>query len=83
MATFWANFKGTDYSLLYQQTGIWAKPTFDATLTRPKHNAPRIGDHIRHEGAFYIVRQVNDLTGQVGHDMRLTCELDEDYRPAS
>ena len=81
IATFWANFKGTDYSLLYQNTGVWAKPTFEVTLTRPKHNAPRLGDRIKHDGKLYIVKQVNDLSGQVGHDMKLTCVLDPDATP--
>ena len=80
IATLWACFKGRDYSLLYQSTGRWAKPLFDITVTRPKFTRPGIGDHIRHDGKFYIVRQVNDLTGQVGRDMTLTCELDVDYK---
>lgn len=80
IATWWACFKGKDYSLLYQNTGRWAKPLFEITIARPKFTKPKLGDHIRHEGKFYIVREINDLTGQVGHDMTLTCELDEDYK---
>ena len=79
IATWWACFRGKDYSLLYQTTGVWAKPTFEATITRPRFSVPKVGDHIRHDGEFYIVRAVDDLTGQVGHDMKLTCELDQEY----
>ena len=79
VGTFWGNFKGKDYSLLYQTTGVWSKPVFEITITRPKHNAPKVGDHMRHDGAFYEIKQVNDLTGAVGADMRLICELDEYY----
>ncbi len=80
LADLWCCFKGKDYSLLYQQTGVWAKPIFEVTITRPKHLKVRLGDHVRHDGDFYIVRQINDLTGQVGHDMKLVCELDADFR---
>lgn len=79
VATLWGNFKGKDYSLLYQHTGIWAKPLFEVTVTRPKFSVPRLGDHIRHGGEFYIVREIDDLTGDAGRDMKLTCELDERY----
>ena len=83
VATYWANFKGTDYSLLYQSTGVWAKPTFDVTITRPKRTKIRLGDHIKHDGKFYVVKQINDLTGEVGRDMRLTCEHDAEFKPAT
>ena len=79
VADLWANVKGRDYSMLYQTQGVWAKPILDLTITRPKFTLPRIGDHIRHQGQFYKVTQINDLTAQVGHDMRITCELDEEY----
>lgn len=82
VATYWACFKGRDYSLLYQNTGVWAKPMFEATLTRPRFTTIKVGDHIRLDGAFYIVRQINDLTGQIGHDMTLVCELDTEFRKA-
>ena len=79
IATFWANFKGVDYKLMYQSWGEATKPLFEITITRGKFSVPHIGDHMRYGGDFYIVKQVNDLTGQVGHDMKLICELDEGY----
>ena len=79
IATYWGNFKGVDYSLLYQSWGTFTKPLFEITITRGKFSVPHIGDHMRHEGEFYLVKQVNDLTGQVGHDMKLICELDADF----
>jgi len=79
IAAFWANFKGVNYELLYQSWGATTKPLFEITITRGKFSVPHIGDHIRHDGKFYMVKQVNDLTGQVGHDMRMICELDENF----
>lgn len=79
VATFWGNFKGIDYKLLYQSWGVTDKPLFEITITRGKFSVPHIGDHMRYKGDFYIVKQVNDLTGQVGHDMKLICELDSDF----
>lgn len=79
IADYWACFRGISNELLFQQTGKWAKPTISLTITRPKHNAPRLDDRIRYSGCFYRVREANDLTGQVGHDMKLVCELDENY----
>ena len=79
IATFWGNFKGVNYELLYQSWGATIKPLFEITITRGRFSVPQIGDHMRHEGKFYMVKQVNDLTGQVGHDMKLLCELDENF----
>ena len=79
VATFWGNFKGIDYKLLYQSWGVTDKPLFEITITRGKFSVPHIGDHMRYKGDFYAVKQVNDLTGQVGHDMKLICELDSDF----
>lgn len=79
IATFWACFKGRNYDLLYQSTGVWAKPTFDVTITRPKFTVPVLGDHIKWAGEFYVVRQINDLTGRPNSDMTLTVELDGDF----
>lgn len=77
----WTNLKGDDFRLLYQMYGRWAKPTFDLTITRPKTTkfVPTLGDHIAYGGEYYIIRQINHLTGQPGRDMRVTCELDADY----
>ena len=79
VATFWGNFKGVNYELTYQSWGAIDKPLFEVTITRGKFSVPRIGDHMRYNGDFYMVKQVNDLTGQVGHDMKLLCELDADF----
>ena len=79
IATYWACVKGVDYKVLFQNSAEWGKPAIEATITRPRTNAPRLKDHIRHDGEFFIVVQVNELTGQVGHDMRFVCEADPDY----
>lgn len=79
IATFWGNFKGVNYELTYQSWGAIDKPLFEVTITRGKFSVPRIGDHMRYNGDFYMVKQVNDLTGQVGHDMKLLCELDTSF----
>lgn len=78
-ADLWANVKGRDYSEYYAIHGTWVKPCIDFTITRPRFTVPRLGDHIRYNGDFYKITQVNELTGQVGKDMRITCELDERF----
>ena len=80
IANFWACFRGIDYKLMYQSWGVATKPLFEITITRGKFSVPHIGDHMRYNNDFYVVKQVNDLTGQVGHDMKLICELDENFR---
>ena len=78
-ADLWANLKGKDYTEYFAIQGEWARPLLDFTITRPKFTVPRLGDHIRYQGDFYKIVQVNELTGQTGHDMRITCELDERF----
>lgn len=71
----WGNFKGTDYSAFYEIHARWVEPTFKATVTRPWWDI-EVGDHIRHNGKFYQVTEIDDLTGKIGRDMKLTCQYD-------
>lgn len=80
VATLWCSFKGKAYTELYQTQGIWAEPVFEATIERPRKLKIRVGDHVRHDGEFYRVQQINDLTGRPRSDMKLVCQLDEQYR---
>ena len=78
VADLWACLSGRDYREFYAMQGTWARPILDFVITRPKFSVPHLGDRIRYEGNFYEIVQVNELTGQVGHDMRITCELEND-----
>lgn len=78
--TVWGNFKGTDYSEFYALHARWEEPTFKATITRPIFDV-EIGDHVRYKGTFYQVKTIDDLTGKIGRDMKLTCQLDMHWEP--
>jgi len=75
----WANLKGVDYSEFYALHASWPEPTFNATVTRPSW-AIGVGDHVKHRGDFYEVKTINDLTGRIGRDMKLVCQLDTRFK---
>ena len=77
----WGNVKGVDYSEFYELHARWAEPTFKATVTRPSFEIC-VGDHVGHRGKWFEVKSIDDLTGRVGHDMKLTCQLDSRFVPA-
>lgn len=76
--TVWGNLKGVDYSEFYALHARWAEPTFKATVTRPSWEI-EVGDHIKHREKFYTVKSIDELTGKVGRDMKLTCQLDSRF----
>lgn len=79
--TVWANVKGTNYSEFYALHAKWAEPIFNATITRPSWDV-MLGDHVAYKGKWYQVKTIDDLTGKVGRDMKLVCQLDSRFVPS-
>lgn len=71
----WANFKGVDFTAYYAAHAKWAEPVFAITVTRPAQSI-ELGDYVKHDGGFYEVKSIDDLTGRPHCDMKLTCQYD-------
>ena len=78
--TVWGNLKGSDFSTFYALHAKWAEPIFKITVTRPSWPI-ELGDHVRYASKWYAIRTIDELTGKVGRDMKLTCQLDTRFRP--
>lgn len=76
VADLWCNFKGRDFTEYYAAHASWAEPVFQATFTRPSF-AVELGDFICHDGGYYEIKSIDDLTGRPHSDMKVTAQYDE------
>lgn len=75
VADLWSNFKGVDTSEHYALSATWVEPMFKATFTRPAFPV-EVGDYICHEGKFYEIKTINDLTGKPHSDVVVIVQYD-------
>ena len=80
LGTLWANVRGKDFSETYALNSVWVEPVFTMTVSRPTYDILP-GDHVIHRGRCFEVKTVNDLTGQLGHDMVLVVQADDQFEP--
>ena len=74
VADLWANFKGVDFTEYYAAHAVWAEPVFMATFTRPDFEI-RLHDYLYHEGGYYEIKEINDLTGRPHSDVKVTVQF--------
>lgn len=75
VADLWAHFNGVNFTVYYAIHAEWAEPVCELTITRPSF-AVELGDYVEHDGKFYEIRSIDDLTGRPHADMKLTCQYD-------
>ena len=75
VADLWANFKGKSFEEYYAAHAVWAKPVFVATFTRPDFDIT-LSDYVYHDGKYYAVKEINDLTGKPHSDVKITVQYD-------
>jgi hypothetical protein len=79
----WASVLGAPYSLEYN-VGAWRNNRIvTVVFTRLRTFDPKCGDYILYKGQMYEIKDINDLTGEIGKDVKLTCEYDSmnHYQP--
>ncbi|ACV21874.1 Uncharacterised protein [Slackia heliotrinireducens] len=75
VADLWANFKGESFEEYYAAHAVWAEPVFVATFTRPDFEI-RLHDYVYHDGGYYEIKAINDLTGHPHSDVKVTVQYD-------
>ena len=75
VADLWANFKGKSFEEYYAAHAVWAEPVFVATFTRPDF-AVELHDYVYHDGGYYEIKAINDLTGHPHSDVKVTVQYD-------
>ena len=78
VADLWANARGKDMSQYYANHRAWPAPVWEFVFTRPSFEV-KLADHIRHDGKFYTIANIDELTGRPHSDMKVTCEYDAKF----